>query len=350
MRRIKVLCGLAVGLTAALALGAAPALASAPAGGQTYSDTFTVDPSTFGCGYFAKFLICGSSATFSDAPRMINTGDHLTETVNYTTPLHVPGSTTYSQAGITLFNSKTVGGTLLAGPDTATVSADLAGYSEPTGASLFTGPFSEALFNEYSAIATTYGATQGFDITGMTGNFDITNGDPTPFIGAFFVSSAVLPATPEVLNSFPGGTVGHPVILPTGLQGAVSSDISGGVSDQQFYAFNWDGGLFQTSGTIDGANPLADFHFELLTPGDATPIEDIILNDANNFSGVISVPNLASGQYEIGMYTDSPYDPHYTINFNTPVRGVPEPATWASLILGLGAVGSALRRRRTAPA
>jgi hypothetical protein len=33
---------------------------------------------------------------------------------------------------------------------------------------------------------------------------------------------------------------------------------------------------------------------------------------------------------------------------NIAVRGVPEPATWAMMLLGFGAVGFALRRRRTA--
>ncbi len=34
----------------------------------------------------------------------------------------------------------------------------------------------------------------------------------------------------------------------------------------------------------------------------------------------------------------------------TPIAGVPEPATWAIMILGFGAAGSVLRRRRLAPA
>lgn len=37
-----------------------------------------------------------------------------------------------------------------------------------------------------------------------------------------------------------------------------------------------------------------------------------------------------------------------TINFNTPP--VPEPATWAMMLLGFGGIGMAMRRRRQAPA
>lgn len=38
----------------------------------------------------------------------------------------------------------------------------------------------------------------------------------------------------------------------------------------------------------------------------------------------------------------------YVANFEAGVAAVPEPATWISMILGLGAVGGAMRRRRTA--
>lgn len=35
--------------------------------------------------------------------------------------------------------------------------------------------------------------------------------------------------------------------------------------------------------------------------------------------------------------------------FSTATAAVPEPATWAMMLLGLGAVGCALRRSRTPP-
>jgi len=39
-----------------------------------------------------------------------------------------------------------------------------------------------------------------------------------------------------------------------------------------------------------------------------------------------------------------------TIAFAPAVKGVPEPASWALMILGFGGVGATLRRRRSAPA
>ena len=39
-----------------------------------------------------------------------------------------------------------------------------------------------------------------------------------------------------------------------------------------------------------------------------------------------------------------------SVDFDAPVGGVPEPATWAMMILGFGAVGAAIRRRQPAVA
>lgn len=41
-------------------------------------------------------------------------------------------------------------------------------------------------------------------------------------------------------------------------------------------------------------------------------------------------------------------DPDTLFNYNVKISAAPEPATWALMILGFGAVGYALRRRRTA--
>lgn len=41
----------------------------------------------------------------------------------------------------------------------------------------------------------------------------------------------------------------------------------------------------------------------------------------------------------------------YIVEYNAPaVGGIPEPSTWAMMILGFGAAGAAMRRRRVAPA
>ena len=38
-----------------------------------------------------------------------------------------------------------------------------------------------------------------------------------------------------------------------------------------------------------------------------------------------------------------------TLGLNTPVGGVPEPATWAMMLIGFGGIGAAMRTRRKAP-
>jgi PEP-CTERM motif len=55
---------------------------------------------------------------------------------------------------------------------------------------------------------------------------------------------------------------------------------------------------------------------------------------------------LFSGQFDARQTPDS----IARVDFDAPVGGVPEPATWAMMILGFGAAGAAIRRRRPAVA
>lgn len=70
------------------------------------------------------------------------------------------------------------------------------------------------------------------------------------------------------------------------------------------------------------------------------------LNGTNNFTGTIAIPNLAAGQYCIGINANDPSDPPFTLVFNTPVSGVPEPPGLVLLSVGLGVLG-ALRLKRS---
>jgi hypothetical protein len=326
------------------ALAGAGTLGAASAAWATdYSDDYTVDPSTFNCGYFGSTAICAAKSTFSDGPRSLQVGDHLSETVTYTKRVVVPGSKGLSVLTLVLYDQNLAPGVVTIGPDVATSYATVYG-SSPTYHRI-PGPFTIGINDGYWGGALFYNQ-ESFSATGLNVHSTIDAADPTPMEGAIYGWSAELPATPQLISGMQGGTVDHPAILPSGLVGQISSNISGGSSDSQFYTFDWKGGLFQTKGTIVGANPLADFHFELLFPGGGTPIVDQVLDQSNGFSSLMSFANLGKGQYEIGMFTDSPYDPGFTIHFNTPAGSVPESSTWALLIAGIAGCGVPLRRRR----
>jgi hypothetical protein len=292
---------------------------------------------------------CSTYGLLKNGPWHLNAGDTVTIDVNYTSRLYVPGTSTFNFLQIAL-------------PDIYAPGAAVPGSNKITGTSIlkdYIGPSdpitsgSNSSLHDYLALSGFCCGykipNDGFSVTGITLNETIDTTDPDPIYIALFGYVVGLSATPEVLASFAGGTVDHPVILPDGLTGQISSAISGGAAERQYYGFKWSGGLFQTVGSIAGANPLADFHFQLIDPYSLAVIDgaDLLLNDANDFTDTIS-RYLSPGYYEIGMYTDSPYDPQFTIHFNTPVSGiVPEPDSWAMMLLGFGAVGFASRRRRT---
>lgn len=343
-----------LGLVARSATIAVATIASA-ANATDYIDSFTVDPTTMTCGYFTKLLDCGVlvplAAPIAAGRRVLAAGDSVTVTVKYTSTLVVPGSTTSSLAFTTLPDNFAVGGPSLPGPNTATVTSTLNGYVGPTP--VITGPYTASTLHQYLAVVGAgfgYGSpASGFSLDGYTTRFDIVTGDPTPIYYAGFGYASELAATPKLLSDINGGAINHPVILPSGLTGSLSSNISGGTyPSEQFYSFNWDGGLFQTDGSITGANPLADFQFQLRDPYTHSLLYSLTLNAGDGFSGRLS-NFLAAGSYEIGMFTNSPYDPRFTINFNTPVAGVvPELATWTMMIVGFGLVGGVTRRHRVA--
>ncbi len=48
----------------------------------------------------------------------------------------------------------------------------------------------------------------------------------------------------------------------------------------------------------------------------------VTLNQGNNFAGTIALPNLAPGEYCIGLNANNPNDPPFSLTFNTPVSPV----------------------------
>ena len=151
-------------------------------------------------------------------------------------------------------------------------------------------------------------------------------------------------------TAMPGGTANAPVALTsqvTGINGSI-----GPTNPEQFYTFDWGGGFFSSTATIGNAASSDVFAFSLAGFGNATPFQRqaIQLDSSNNFIGTLSF-NLAAGRYMLGLNGVVPIDPDFTISFNTAVAGpaVPEPTTWATMMIGLFGMGAVLRRR-AAPA
>jgi len=64
--------------------------------------------------------------------------------------------------------------------------------------------------------------------------------------------------------------------------------------------------------------------------------------DAGNYTLIFGVTNWTDTSYATGLAFDG-----LTID-DTPIGQVPEPTTWAMMLVGFAAIGSAMRRRRTA--
>lgn len=127
---------------------------------------------------------------------------------------------------------------------------------------------------------------------------------------------------------------------------------------------------FRESSPVNGFNDY--FRFDA-TAGDALTIQVNaigggdpliqLLDGAGNFitfdddsggglNSLINYTATATGNYFLGVrgFSNSVYSYELVVTGLTASAGVPEPATWGLMILGFGAVGGAMRRRRSAAA
>lgn len=187
-----------------------------------------------------------------------------------------------------------------------------------------------------------YGCDPGLSVS----SWNTIEGEPsTLFPGAW--SPAI---TVDTLADLSGGSVFAPV--PIVEKAAPVSKITGlidGYGSEDYYSFSWSGGPFSASATVSGApDSGASYVFsEGLVGSCASTAVD--LDSTDYFSGNISLANLPAGEYCIGIYSDSPDDPAFSLIFNTPVSGsTPEPSVFILLSIGLGMIGfSGLSRRRS---
>lgn len=152
---------------------------------------------------------------------------------------------------------------------------------------------------------------------------DVENGMAQSGTGSFFFQgithsfALVTVNTPDNHNIDPN--------YPVGLKSNGGDNVFGA---DQIYPLTSIGGLLFALDT----NAPADF-------------EDVLLNFYNN-NGTLAVGAYGYLNPDVRLYTGGSLTQTSEVVVDTPA--VPEPATWGMMILGIGAVGYAMRRRRVA--
>lgn len=161
-----------------------------------------------------------------------------------------------------------------------------------------------------------------------------------------------------------------------GLLLAATCMVTGGDADAQTYSFKLSGNysaqwlmdfnprpsvsieglgfiVNDVRGTFGGiSGPLADLNFYAIGEGGGLEIDDpargdravLITNGPQLYSGGEFTPTFRTGSYALTQFDGAG---QYDLLIES-VASVPEPASWGLMIVGLGVIGSRLRRRRSA--
>lgn len=190
------------------------------------------------------------------------------------------------------------------------------------------------------AAAPASAATYTFDLNGVVSSGSSATVDSGGFRFNFF-TIALSDFTPTVFE------VGDLIEASVTLDGPLTVPSAGirNAVDLVFLNTSYPGTTTETSGTTDlflAGSPV-------LNGGSISTSSDALFNGFNNFSGTSFTFDSAQSNFSVvalgapTLATDTAYFRWITVDALP--SAVPEPASWAMMILGFGLVGAAMRRR-----
>jgi len=154
----------------------------------------------------------------------------------------------------------------------------------------------------------------------------------------FAASTGLTGQWTETINGLPGGTSSAPTFLFGGNPITSVSGTIGGASSQAYYAFQWGGGPLSINASVTGAPTTDSFLFTGGGLNSCSNIGSQTLDSSNGFAGTLSLGNVASGQYCVGLNASALNDPDFALTFSSGVTGVPEPAGVWLVLAGLAVI------------
>ena len=176
-------------------------------------------------------------------------------------------------------------------------------------------------------------------------------------ITAFLVTVATAMPAQASTEVYTGSTTGQPTYHRT-LAGSPPSSLSAVGTDVNYQAFNF---MVTNNGTYNFGLDSSFDNFLAIYLGSfdpTAPLSNILVadDDSNGLNATISTSLLAGTSYfaivtgfsntDSGAFTLTANSREGSTFLASTGDGVPEPATWAMMLLGFGAVGFAMRRQR----